>query len=228
VGGEGEASLPAGVAVELIHAFSLVHDDLPSMDDDDERRGRPTVHVQFGESLAVLAGDALAALATRAICDLSPGLELSARLSRELAPATCDMITGQVYDLHGVEGESDPRRRLEILCRHKTGALIRSACRMGALCGMAGPPEQNRLAAVTRCGESLGLMFQIVDDLLDADEERAGEEEHQLTFPRVVGETAAREEVERQRVLALDALEPLGLPAEPLRVLTNALAARTK
>jgi len=232
-GAPGAASLPAGVGVELVHAFSLVHDDLPAMDDDDTRRGRPTVHVAFGEAMAILAGDALSSLATRAVCATSdPGL--AQWLTRELSEATTRMIVGQVHDLHGIDGVSDPKERLYALCRDKTGALIRGACRMGAICGACARDgrlpgqDDSRVSSLTSCGESLGLMFQIVDDLLDAGEERDDDTaDSQLTFPRVVGGEASRDEVRRLEREALGSLDALGGEADTMRSLVRWLAGRT-
>jgi len=160
-----EASLPSACALELIHAFSLIHDDLPAMDDDDLRRGRPTNHVQFGEAVAILAGDALSALAFEIIARDTKDQALIPELVRILGEAvgTRGMIGGQVLDLLGEKQAPDLDLVREIHLR-KTAALIRAACSMGAVLGSASE-ELNQ--ALTRYGELVGLAFQITDDLLD-------------------------------------------------------------
>src|SRR5688500_17659990 len=165
-GREPDASaLAAAGAIELIHTFSLVHDDLPAMDDDDLRRGRPTNHKVFGEAMAILAGDAMVAMAFELLAtDADPvvGARLAAELAR--APGPAGMIGGQVPDMEG-EKQSLTLEQLQQLHRMKTGALIVAACRMGAIAAGAGEPP--RLPALTAFGRHLGLAFQIVDDLLD-------------------------------------------------------------
>lgn len=237
VGGRGEASLPAGVAVELIHAFSLVHDDLPALDNDDLRRGRPTLHKHAGEAMAILAGDAMLTMAYDAIWradGIADGLRVA--LVKELGEGTRAMIAGQVYDtLGGMPDGLDDRARLELIHRNKTGALIRGACRMGAMLGGAksGSPE---LAGITRFAEDLGLIFQIVDDLLDvtASPEALGKatgkdaEAGKLTYPIVLGVEGTRREIERMQADAEAALEPLGTAAGALLDLSRSMARRDR
>ncbi len=235
VGGQGADSLPAGVAVELIHAFSLVHDDLPALDNDDLRRGRPTLHRHAGEAMAILAGDAMLTMAYDALWQaqgLSDGLRIG--LVRELGEGTRAMIAGQVYDtLGGMPGGLEDRARLELIHRNKTGALIRAACRMGAMLGGAGTTE---LAAVTRFAEDLGLIFQIVDDLLDvtATPETLGKatgkdaEAGKLTYPMVLGIEGTRREIGRVQADAESALAPLGANAGPLLELSRSMARRDR
>lgn len=237
VGGRGEESLPAGVAVELIHAFSLVHDDLPALDNDDLRRGRPTLHRHAGEAMAILAGDAMLTMAYDAIWraeGIADGLRVA--LIRELGEGTRAMIAGQVYDtLGGMPAGLDDRARLELIHRNKTGALIRGACRMGAMLGgaAAGSPQ---LAAITRFAEDLGLIFQIVDDLLDvtASPEALGKatgkdaEAGKLTYPIVLGVEGTRREIERVQADAEAALEPLGAAAGALLDLSRSMARRDR
>ncbi|MEM1185037.1 MAG: polyprenyl synthetase family protein [Planctomycetota bacterium] len=197
VGGLGEASLPAGVAVELIHAFSLVHDDLPSLDDDDLRRGRPTLHRHAGEAMAVLAGDAMLTLAFQAI-DAIDTPTLRDRLRDDLVRGTMGMIGGQVYDTLGTlpEGLTD-REKLETVHRGKTGALLKASCLMGARCGGA---DNRSLQAVSDYAESIGLLFQIVDDLIDVEQsdehvgKRTGKDADagKRTYPGVLGIKASR------------------------------------
>jgi len=246
-GGTGEASLAAGCAIELIHAFSLVHDDLPALDNDDLRRGRPTLHRHAGEAMAILAGDQLLVAAFERIMD-EPGLADGARLAltRELARATGAMIDGQVFDtLGGLPASMDEDARLRLVHRNKTGALIRAACRMGALSVMAdagSAASPKLLDAITAYGDAVGLMFQVVDDLIDATQtsEHAGKrtgkdaEMGKLTYPGVLGIEATRAEVERLRMAAELALKPVpalahsGDGGEGLRTLCNYMAARTK
>jgi geranylgeranyl pyrophosphate synthase len=236
VGGAGESSLTAGVAVELVHAFSLVHDDLPALDDDDLRRGRPTLHRHAGEAMAILAGDAMLAMAYEAVWgDGSLDDRLRVGLARELGEGTRAMIAGQVYDtLGGLPGDgSDERARLELIHRNKTGALIRAACRMGAMLGGAGP---DGMAAITRFAEDLGLIFQIVDDLLDVvgcprtvgKSTGKDAEAGKLTYPAVLGVEGSRREIERLEADAEAALGPLGAPAAGLVELSRAMARRDR
>lgn len=232
--GDRRAGLGPACAIELVHTFSLVHDDLPAMDDDKLRRGRPTLHVQAGEATAILAGDAMLALAFEWVTDAPIEPAGTTRLVRELARATTAMISGQVFDtLGGLPPELDDEQRLEIIHREKTGALLRAACRMGAICGRA---DEATEAALTAYGEALGHMFQIVDDLLDVTQtaEHVGKatgkdiNAGKLTYPGVRGVDQSRREVERLRQLAHDALAPLGAAADPLRSLCDEMAVRTR
>lgn len=257
-GAPGDRSLPAGAAVEFIHAFSLVHDDLPALDNDDLRRGRPTLHIHAGEAMAILAGDALMALAFDVLARHVAEPTLAGLLVGELSAATTGMIAGQVFDsLGGLPTGLTERQGLERIHRNKTGALIRSACRMGAILGLGdvalhasgrGAPglpimvptgqvmSDPRLGAITAYAEHVGLMFQIVDDLLDTE----GHPEHtgkrtrkdavagKVTYPSLLGVDGSRREVRRLQEAALDALAPLGGAAEGLRDLCRGLADRRK
>ncbi len=240
VGGSPEKAYDSGAAVELIHAFSLVHDDLPAMDNDDLRRGRPTNHIVFGETMAILAGDAMVSLAFALLApdaghDVDPAL--SGLLTSEMASGTTGMIAGQVYDTLGgfPDGVTD-LERLELIHRHKTGALIRAACRMGALSGMWPRVDDSKLDAVTRYGDAVGLMFQVVDDILDVEQtaDRLGKrankdaEAGKATFPGVLGLEASRETVCRLRAAALDAIRPLGDAAAGLHDLCELMAVRDR
>ena len=243
----GEASLPAGAAVELIHAFSLVHDDLPAMDDDDLRRGRPTLHIHAGEAMAILAGDAMLSLASAALSMPPEGGApisdaLHRRLTAELNAGTLGMISGQVLDtLGGFEAGVPDADRVERIHREKTGALITAACRMGALVGAQSLPEADadaRLAAVTDYADAIGLMFQVVDDLLDvtqSDEhlgKRAGKDADagKLTYPGVHGIERTRAFIVELLDRATSALErlPEGDHRGVLQELASFLAQRTK
>ena len=227
------AAMPAAAAIEMVHCFSLAHDDLPAMDDDDLRRGRPTLHRATSEAMAILAGDALAVLPFELIAQKLPPT-VAARVALELARATNDMIAGQVYDTIPKFDEAiEPLDRLKTIHQHKTGALIRCGCRMGAIVGGA---DDNQLAALTRFGEAVGLMFQIVDDLLDVTQttehlgKKAGKDADQgkLTYPGVIGVEASKAEVERLASEAYDAVRPFGDAAGPLRELCEYLAVRTR
>lgn len=236
-GGERPNALPAAIALELVHAFSLVHDDLPAMDDDDLRRGRPTAHVKFGEAMAILSGDALFSLAFQVIAERCDG-PLAGALTLELARGATGMITGQVYDtLGGLPESLDDKSRLVRIHGHKTGALIRAACRMGAIsAGGARGCNDRTLAALSAYGEAIGLMFQVVDDLLDVEQtvdqigKRVNKDQSlgKATYPGLLGVDASRAEVERLRREATAALAPLGDRGDPLRALADDLAVRTK
>jgi geranylgeranyl diphosphate synthase type II len=234
VGGEHAAALDAAAAIELIHAFSLVHDDLPAMDNDDLRRGRPTLHKHTNEAMAILAGDIMVSLAFGIVAHADVDAEIRVQVAIELAQATNDMIVGQVYDtLGGMNSTLSPRQTLELIHRHKTGALIRAACRMGGICAAA---DNHQLDRLTRYGECMGLMFQIVDDLLDVTQssehlgKAAGKDidAGKLTYPGVLGVEVSRTEVVRLRDQAHDALKAFGSAAQPLRDLCDVLAVRTK
>lgn len=234
VGGPAEDAYPAASAVEMIHCFSLVHDDLPAMDDDDLRRGRPTLHKQTNEVMAILAGDAMMALAFELITSRIGDPQLSSHIARELSIAANDMISGQVYDtLPQLSAEEDPLERLGMIHRHKTAALIRAACRMGAICGGC---SVSQLDALTQYAEFVGLMFQVVDDLLDvtATTEQLGKTagkdaaQAKLTYPSLLGIEQSREEVDRLYREAIAALQPLGPRAQPLHDLSDYMAVRDR
>lgn len=239
---DGVPALPACAAIEMVHAFSLVHDDLPGIDNDDLRRGRPTLHKHAGEAMAILAGDCLLTSAFQVLVDRIASPTLQARLVSELAVGTNGMIAGQVFDTLGGFPERPsptPSQRLELIHRNKTGMLIRAACRMGALCALEAHPGAGRfdaLGAVTHYAEAIGLMFQIVDDLLDVTQstetlgKKAGKDESagKLTYPGVLGIERSRAEVRRLHEASLVALEPLGEAAEPLRQLSTYMAVRTR
>lgn len=239
VGAPGERSLPAGIAVEFVHAFSLIHDDLPAMDDDDLRRGKPTLHIHAGEAMAILAGDALEAASFAAL--VGPGVPVRCvpELVRELSAGTLGMIGGQVLDTLGGPGGTAPEVALEAIHRSKTGALIVAACRMGAILGLAhrGIPTQSpELDAITAYAQAVGLMFQIVDDMIDVEqpEETAGKRTGKdaaagkLTYPAVHGIAASRGAIVRLHEEALRAVQGLGPSASGLVMLAEVLSARTR
>jgi len=234
VGGAVDRALPGACALELIHTFSLVHDDLPAMDDDDLWRGRPTLHKHTSEAMAVLAGDAMTALAFELIAEGVGASGDAQRLSLELSRATNAMIAGQVYDTMGGQDASlEPIDRLRQTHRHKTGALLRASVRMGAIAGGAGEAQLDRL---TGYAEAIGLMFQAVDDLLDVTQtaEKMGKatqkdaEQGKLTYPGLLGIDGTRAEVERLRGEALAALDGFEAGADPLREMAERLASRQR
>jgi geranylgeranyl diphosphate synthase, type II len=242
-GGERElkTAMAPAAAIEMIHCFSLIHDDLPAMDDDDLRRGRPTNHKVFGEALAILAGDALNTLPFELIVTRVEEPRLAAALVKELAQATGveGMIGGQVLDTcHPEEAKAGAKGTLEHLQRihrMKTGALIRCACRMGGLCGGRDGPAGESLDAIDTYGRAIGLAFQIVDDILDvtATAEQMGKKTGKdaaigkLTYPSLVGLDRAREFLSQQVRIADEMVEKLGEKAGVLSALAHELAART-
>jgi len=234
VGGRRDDARASAAAMELIHCFSLVHDDLPAMDDDDLRRGRPTLHVHAGEAMAILAGDVMMSLAFEWIADGGLPDGTTGRLTRLLAEATTAMIAGQVLDTFGgFPTGLSPAQQLDLVHRQKTAALIRTACTMGGVCGGA---SSRQLEALGAYGEAIGIMFQVVDDLLDETQtaEHIGKatgkdrDAGKLTWPGVHGLDACHREAERLRRAAHAALAPLGPPAEPLAAVCDYLAIRTR
>ncbi|MDJ0848073.1 MAG: polyprenyl synthetase family protein [Myxococcota bacterium] len=214
VGAPPERALPFAVGVELVHTYSLVHDDLPCMDDDVERRGRPTVHVAFDEPTAVLAGDALLALAfetvARAPADaVSSACRLQAVAELSRAAGSRELVGGQSDDL-GLDPAVATADHVESIHLRKTAALITSAIVGGALFGGA---AADQVATLRRFGLDVGLAFQIADDLLDADEE-----DH-CSLVALLGADAARSRGEELLASALDGLGAFGEAAEPLRAL---------
>ncbi len=225
VSDQAPAAMEAACALEMIHTYSLIHDDLPALDNDDLRRGRPTCHKQFGEAMAILAGDALL---TRAFEILSDG-----RLVHELATASGTvggMIGGQVADLEG-EGKTPTAELLETIHRAKTGALLRASVRMGAIAAGA---DEEQLAALTCYGVHVGLAFQIVDDLLDVEQpsevlgKTAGKDaaQQKITFPAVYGLEVSHRMAEQEQVDALAALQGFGDRADRLRELADLIVQR--
>lgn len=197
VDGHAGAALRAGCAVELIHAYSLVHDDMPCMDNDILRRGKPTVHVQFGEATALLAGDALQALAFELLAPADAGVPdaVQARLCRLLAQAAghAGMAGGQAIDLAAV-GKSLTEDELRQMHRLKTGALLQASVMMGAACGEAAPQALRGLSAY---GAAMGLAFQVVDDILDVTADSA-------TLGKTAGKDAAQDKPTYVSLLGLD------------------------
>ena len=224
----------AACVLELIHTYSLIHDDLPALDNDDLRRGRPTCHKVFGDAMAILAGDALLTLAFEVLAKL-PDVSAERRVSLVLELATASgtvggMIGGQLNDLEG-EGKFPTAHLLDSIHRAKTGALLRASVRMGAIYA-SGSEEQ--LDALTRFGEHIGLAFQIVDDVLDVEQssealgKTAGKDaqQHKITFPAVYGLETSRRMAEEECVRAHQVLEPFGARAVRLHELADLIVRR--
>jgi geranylgeranyl diphosphate synthase type II len=226
VGGTDAAAAPGLAAVELLHTYTLVHDDLPAMDDDDLRRGRPTCHKAFDEATAILAGDALQTAAFAAAAEL--GAEAVLVLARDTG--SLGVVGGQQDDLDA-EGKPPDAALLERIHRRKTAALIRASCELGAIAGRATPAQRAALAAY---GEALGLAFQIADDVLDVTATAAtlgktpGKDAAQgkLTYVAVHGLEAARAEGARQARLAQEALAPFGAQGAALAELARFVVER--
>jgi geranylgeranyl diphosphate synthase type II len=225
-------TLAAAVAIELVHTFSLVHDDLPAMDDDDLRRGRATNHKVFGEAMAILAGDAMMTMAFDVIArDVEAKVALA--LARELAQAAGPegMIGGQVLD---IESENAPLALdgLQQIHRMKTGAMLTGSCRMGAIAAGA---SEDQLSALTNYGTHLGLAFQIIDDLLDltATPEQLGKatnkdaRQGKNTFPSLIGLDESRNAAQRELKAALGAISIFGARASTLSELANFIVDRS-
>jgi geranylgeranyl diphosphate synthase type II len=223
----------AACALELIHTYSLIHDDLPALDNDDYRRGKLTNHKVFGDAMAILAGDALLTLAFQVLGQLAIPGDRKARLVAELATASGTvggMLGGQVADLEG-EGQPPDARLLETIHRAKTGALLRASLRLGAI--YAGASEE-QYAGLSRYGEHVGLAFQIVDDILDVEAsseslgKTAGKDaaQHKITFPAVYGLETSRRMAEKECARAHAMLAPFGPRAERLHELADLIVQR--
>jgi geranylgeranyl diphosphate synthase type II len=232
-GGRVEPSLPAACAVECIHTYSLIHDDLPCMDDDDLRRGRPTNHKVFGEGIAVLAGDALLTAAFDILAQAKPTPRYSvAAQIRELAAASGSLrlIGGQVADLEA-EGRALSGRDLRYIHSSKTAALLTSSIRLGAMCANATPAQ---LKGAADFGQALGLAFQVIDDILDVTQtteklgKTAGKDAKatKATFPAVYGLEKSRTEARKLTARALLALKPFGKRGDRLRQIADYLLRR--
>jgi len=238
--GELTAAAPArldsaAVAVELIHVYSLVHDDLPCMDDDVLRRGKPTCHVEFDEATALLVGDALQSLAFQALADAAPETDALRQIEmlRLLAQASGSrgMAGGQAIDLAAV-GQSLSLTELEFMHIHKTGALIRAAVLLGAQCGE--PLSAAALSRLDHFAKTAGLLFQVVDDILDSEADTAtlgktaGKDaaQNKPTYVNLLGIAQAKEKAAELRTIAHAALEPFGKTARRLDELTNFIVDR--
>jgi len=226
-GGKLEWALPAACAVEMVHTYSLIHDDLPAMDDDDFRRGRPTNHRVFGEAGAILAGDALLTQAFLVLADpslnggLEPAVALRAACLLARAAGSMGMVGGQIVDMES-EGKRVDLPTIEYIHTHKTGAMILAAVQIGAAIGKAGPDAEGSL---TRYGEAVGLAFQIADDILDVVGQQdligkdvgSDQQRGKATYPGLLGLEQSRDRALELSSMAVAALTVLGSSAEPLR-----------
>jgi len=231
VGGDEKNALPAACAMEMIHTYSLIHDDLPAMDDDDFRRGRPTNHKVYGEATAILAGDALLTEAFNLLSDS----RINSNVPSEVLLRVCNtiarcagsmgMVGGQVVDMES-EGKQIDFPTLEYIHTHKTGALILAAIQSGAMIGGA---DERTFDALTRYGGAVGLAFQVADDILDVvgDSQALGksagsdEARGKNTYPALIGLDASRSRARDLVNVAHKAIETLGEAAEPLRAIAS-------
>ncbi|MGB9082198.1 MAG: polyprenyl synthetase family protein [Desulfuromonadaceae bacterium] len=237
VGGDTGRAIPAACAMEMIHTYSLIHDDLPAMDDDDFRRGNPTNHKVFGEAIAILAGDALLTEAFKLASDprFADGCDPSGLLAVIHEIASCagsyGMVGGQVIDMESEGSQDIDLATVQYIHTHKTGALIKASVVAGALLGGA---DGQQLTAITRYGEAAGLAFQIADDILDIEgtTEEIGKDagsdqaRGKATYPAVMGLVAAKEEARSMMDEALRALEIFGAEADPLREIARYIVRR--
>jgi len=234
-GGSTRGAMPAACAVELVHTYSLIHDDLPCMDDDDLRRGRPTSHKVFGEGIAVLAGDALLTSAFAMLATARPqGRYGVSDLVTELAGAAGSrgLIAGQVADLEA-EGKKPSEPSLYFIHAAKTGMLLRAALKLGAMCAGA---QKSEVSALDRFGFALGLAFQVQDDILDVTQsakklgKTAGKDAAagKMTFPSLYGLERSRELSAYWTEEAVAALQPLGAQGEMLRLLAAMILVRDR
>ena len=209
VGGKGNSILPAACALELIHTYSLIHDDLPCMDDDDLRRGKPTSHKVFGEGMAVLAGDALHALAFEVLLK-ARRIDIVSEIAKAIG--TKGMIGGQVADLEA-EGKKISLSKVDYIHTHKTAALIKASIRAGALLGEASSEKLNFLSGY---GEKIGLAFQITDDILDVVGKekmmgkKTGADQNKATYPKLIGVEKSKQKAKQLVEKAKGELEVFG------------------
>jgi len=234
VGGDPQKLLPAACALEMIHTYSLIHDDLPAMDDDDYRRGKLTSHKVFGEAVAILAGDALLTHAFGVLAECADSIDpgkvcrVIAEVSR--AAGSLGMVGGQVVDILS-EGKQVSKETVDYIHRHKTAALFRAALRMGAILSGA---EQSQLNSLTAYAEHLGLAFQIMDDILDVtgDTNKLGKrtgsdaKKKKATFPSLYGLEKARGIALEESRRAVESVKDLGPAADPLREIARYLVLR--
>ncbi len=227
-GGEGDRITPAACGLELIHTYSLIHDDLPCMDDDDLRRGKPTLHRAFDEGIALLAGDALHALAFELLAS-SGNLKVVEEVSKAIGSQ--GIIGGQVADVEA-EGVRVVPREVKYIHKHKTGALFRTSMRIGAILGEA---TEEDLLCLSRYGDKLGLLFQIVDDILDVEGEKeklgksvgSDRSRGKATYPAICGMEESKKEAGRLARLAKREVGGLGPRAGFLQWLTDFILTRS-
>ena len=236
-GGSVEAAMPAASAVEMIHAYSLIHDDLPAMDDDDLRRGRPTCHKVYGEAMAILAGDALLSLAFQVLAENILPQNVAAACCAALAVASgpCHLVGGQADDVLAEQGTSpiQNREHLESIHARKTGAMIRVSLQLGGMTAAASPQQ---LQALDDYGRRLGTAFQVTDDLLDvrSTEENTGKrvgkdaQKGKITFPGLLGVDRSAAYASQLIADACLALEPLQPRADGLRAIAHYVLERNR
>jgi len=238
VGGSAETVMPAACAIECIHTFSLIHDDLPCMDDDDYRRGKPTSHRVYGEAVALLTGDALLNIAYQLVAeaarksDLPPSRWLQCMAELGCATGSRGMIGGQVMDMQA-ESKDISYEALQAIHRHKTGALLTVSLRMGAILSGA---EEGPLESLTQYGKNVGLAFQIMDDILDVvgDERKIGKRvgsdasSEKATYPKLFGIDASRTLAAHAAQEALATLRDFDKRADPLRAIARFVAERER
>jgi geranylgeranyl diphosphate synthase type II len=235
IGGRVEDVMPVACALEMIHTYSLIHDDLPAMDNDDFRRGRPTSHKVFGEAMAILAGDALLTEAFRVMTDKSlagvrPDVILDVINDIAWAAGSFGMVGGQVVDMES-EGKDIDLPTLEYLHTRKTGALLLASIKAGARIG-GGKDEQAK--ALTRYGECLGLAFQIADDILDIEgnQEEIGKdvgsdlEKKKATYPAILGMSESKKRARELMDMAIDSIKGFDERADPLRMIARYVVER--
>ncbi len=237
VDGSRRAALPTAAAIEMIHTYTLIHDDLPAMDDDDIRRGLPTNHIKFGEATAILAGDALLTLAFEAIADplpeghiTDPAVQLEVIRIITKAVGAGGTVGGQQMDIES-EGKNCALDELELMHRLKTGAMIRAAVECGAHIGAA---AADQLRAICAYGEKIGLAFQVIDDILDVEgtieklgkKSGADEKKRKMTYPSALGVGKSKEMAEHLVEEAIGCLDDLDEKADPLRDIANFISKR--
>ncbi|MCG6552626.1 MAG: polyprenyl synthetase family protein [Candidatus Magnetominusculus sp. LBB02] len=233
-GGDGGDILPQAAAIELIHTYSLIHDDLPAMDDDDLRRGKPTNHVIYGEAMAILAGDGLLTEAFRMFSaseTISPAILLSALRELSSAAGLFGMVAGQAMDIIS-EGKAHDVKTLQFIHRNKTAALLKASVRIGGILFNAGQASMSPLDAY---GEAIGMAFQIVDDILDitATTEELGkphgsdENKNKMTYPAIFGIERSKAMAKEQIDMALQAADCLGPKAHWFKEIANYLLERS-
>ncbi|MCL2660417.1 MAG: polyprenyl synthetase family protein [Acidobacteriaceae bacterium] len=237
-----KGAVDLGAALEMLHTYSLIHDDLPALDNDDLRRGKPTCHVVYGEAIAILAGDALQTLAFQTIAALAAPPAATVEILREISLAVGTgvgaeivpgMIGGQVVDIES-EGKQPTAELVEQIHRAKTGALITTSIVSGGLYGLASRAGGDTIARLRTFGEKAGLAFQIVDDVLDMTEssealgKTAGKDAASIkaTWPAVYGIVKSQKDADNLIAEAFEALAPFGAAAEPLKALANFLVER--
>lgn len=237
VGGDLQQVLPAACAIEMIHTYSLIHDDLPAMDDDDLRRGNPTNHKVYGEAIAILAGDGLLTEAFILLSNPTFANKLSSDARNEVihllakSAGSLGMVGGQVVDMES-EGREIDLPTLEYIHTHKTGALIRAAIECGAVIGGASSAQRQVLV---RYGQAAGLAFQVADDILDivADQELLGkdvgsdQERGKATYPSLIGLEESRLRARELRDISFAALDSFGASARPLREIASYIVDRS-